>query len=62
MSWDSLVESLDQKVWVLSGRDIMKTMSIGSFSLPDTVKKIDAALYDESTGKALLFTDTSYYW
>uniref|UniRef100_A0A4W6E381 interstitial collagenase n=1 Tax=Lates calcarifer TaxID=8187 RepID=A0A4W6E381_LATCA len=35
--------------------------SISSFGLPETVKKVDAALYNEDTGKTLFFVGSNYY-
>ncbi|KAB5543273.1 hypothetical protein PHYPO_G00077200 [Pangasianodon hypophthalmus] len=49
-----------QKVWALSGYDVVNHMNISSFSLPAKVKKINAALYDD-TGKTLFFVGKSYY-
>ncbi|XP_026799469.3 collagenase 3 [Pangasianodon hypophthalmus] len=50
-----------EKVWALNGYDIVKRMSLSSFRLSDGVKKIDAAFYDISSGKALFFVGKSYY-
>ncbi|KAF4082319.1 hypothetical protein AMELA_G00150190 [Ameiurus melas] len=50
-----------QKVWALNGYDVVNRKSLGSFSLPAKVKKITAAVYDESTGKMLFFVGKSYY-
>ncbi|KAK3521684.1 hypothetical protein QTP70_015582 [Hemibagrus guttatus] len=50
-----------QKVWALRGYDIVKRMSLSAFSLPAAVKQLDAALYDEYTGKVLFFVGRSYY-
>nr|ADD84682.1 matrix metalloproteinase 13 [Ictalurus punctatus] len=50
-----------QKVWALSGYDVVQRLSLSSFGLPDTVKKIDAAVYDVDTEKALFFLGKSYY-
>ncbi|XP_066506771.1 collagenase 3-like [Hoplias malabaricus] len=53
----------DQKVWALFGYDLVKgyPKALSSVGLPSKVKKISAALYDESTGKTLFFTDNNYY-
>ncbi|XP_017344516.1 collagenase 3 [Ictalurus punctatus] len=50
-----------QKVWALSGYDVVNRMNLSSFRLPAKVKKINAAVYDESTGKMLFFVGKSYY-
>ncbi|XP_027014212.2 collagenase 3-like [Tachysurus fulvidraco] len=50
-----------QKVWVLSGYDVVKRMNLISFGLPAEVKKLNAAFYDEHTAKMLFFVDKSYY-
>ncbi|XP_029105133.1 collagenase 3-like [Scleropages formosus] len=52
-----------QKIWALSGYDVVsgypKTLS--SMGVPQSVKKITAALYDKDSGKVLLFNKTHYY-
>ncbi|XP_027014203.1 collagenase 3-like [Tachysurus fulvidraco] len=50
-----------QKVWALSGYDIVRSTSLRSFGLPASVKKIDAALYDQYSAKLLVFVGRSYY-
>lgn len=52
-----------RKVWALSGYDLVPgyPKSISSFGLPETVKKVDAALYNEDTGKTLFFVGSNYY-
>ncbi|MCJ8742230.1 hypothetical protein PDJAM_G00079660 [Pangasius djambal] len=50
-----------QKVWALNGYDIVKRKNLSSFRLSAAVKKIDAAVYDISSGKALFFVGKSYY-
>lgn len=54
------IHSSGQKVWTLSGYDIMKHVSLSNFSLPANVKKISAALYEDSE-KMLLFVGKTYY-
>ncbi|KAJ8275889.1 hypothetical protein COCON_G00076410 [Conger conger] len=52
-----------RQVWALSGYDIVSSYprSISSMGLPDTVKKITAALYEVHSGKTLFFVDKYYY-
>ncbi|KAM9455328.1 collagenase 3-like [Clarias gariepinus] len=50
-----------QKVWALNGYDIVKRLNLGSFRLPASVKRIDAALYDINSRKVLFFVGRSYY-
>ncbi|CAI5644392.1 collagenase 3 [Oreochromis niloticus] len=51
------------KVWAFSGYDLVSgyPKPISSFGLPKTVKKVDAALYDEQSGKTLFFVGSEYY-
>ncbi|KAF4082318.1 hypothetical protein AMELA_G00150180 [Ameiurus melas] len=49
-----------QKVWALSGYDVVNRVNLRSFTLPAKVKKINAALYAD-TGKTLFFVGKSYY-
>uniref|UniRef100_A0A3Q3CLQ9 interstitial collagenase n=1 Tax=Haplochromis burtoni TaxID=8153 RepID=A0A3Q3CLQ9_HAPBU len=53
----------DQKVWAFSGYDLVSgyPKPISSFGLPKTVKRVDAALYDEQSGKTLFFVGSEYY-
>ncbi|XP_072301550.1 uncharacterized protein [Eucyclogobius newberryi] len=53
----------DRQVWAFSAYDLEPgyPKSISSFGLPKTVKKIDAALYDEKTRKTLFFVGDQYY-
>ncbi|KAI1903687.1 hypothetical protein AGOR_G00029790 [Albula goreensis] len=53
----------DRQVWALSGNNVVRgyPRSISSMGLPNTVKKISAALYEERSGKTLLFIDNYYY-
>ncbi|XP_064206024.1 collagenase 3a [Anguilla rostrata] len=53
----------DRQVWALAGYDLVRgyPKSISSMGLPNTVKKITAALYEEHSGKTLLFVDNYYY-
>uniref|UniRef100_A0A6Q2X2I4 Peptidase metallopeptidase domain-containing protein n=1 Tax=Esox lucius TaxID=8010 RepID=A0A6Q2X2I4_ESOLU len=52
-----------RKVWAISGYDIVSgyPKSLKSMGLPQTVKKIDAALYDEGSSKTLFFVGDYYY-
>ncbi|XP_030602059.1 collagenase 3a [Archocentrus centrarchus] len=52
-----------QKVWAFSGYDLVRgyPKPISSFGLPKTVKKVDAALHDQQTGKTLFFVGSDYY-
>ncbi|XP_018548146.1 collagenase 3a [Lates calcarifer] len=60
---DSVLLFKGRKVWALSGYDLVPgyPKSISSFGLPETVKKVDAALYNEDTGKTLFFVGSNYY-
>lgn len=35
--------------------------SISSYGLPKDIKKVDAVLYDEHSGKTLFFVERNYY-
>uniref|UniRef100_A0A8B9LGA2 interstitial collagenase n=1 Tax=Astyanax mexicanus TaxID=7994 RepID=A0A8B9LGA2_ASTMX len=52
-----------QKVWALFGYDVAKgyPKPLSSLGLPKTVQKVSAALYDQESGKTLLFVDDVYY-
>ncbi|KAG9329982.1 hypothetical protein JZ751_028377 [Albula glossodonta] len=52
-----------RRVWALSGYDLVRgyPKSITSMGLPNTVKKITAAVHEEHSGKTLLFIDDYYY-
>uniref|UniRef100_A0A3P8N8W9 interstitial collagenase n=1 Tax=Astatotilapia calliptera TaxID=8154 RepID=A0A3P8N8W9_ASTCA len=52
-----------QQVWAFSGYDLVSgyPKPISSFGLPKKVKKVDAALYDEQSGKTLFFVGSEYY-
>ncbi|KAF7700950.1 collagenase 3-like [Silurus meridionalis] len=50
-----------QKVWALSGYDIVKQLTLQNFGFPASLKKIDSALYDERSGRALFFVGKTYY-
>ncbi|KAI3371545.1 hypothetical protein L3Q82_024133, partial [Scortum barcoo] len=52
-----------REMWAFSGYDLVRgyPKSISSFGLPEHVKKIDAALYDEDSGKTLFFVGSKYY-
>ncbi|XP_044078701.1 collagenase 3-like [Siniperca chuatsi] len=60
---DSVLLFKDRRVWAFSGYDLVPgyPKSISNFGLPSTVKKIDAALYDEKSGKTLFFVGRDYY-
>ncbi|XP_053331722.1 collagenase 3-like isoform X1 [Clarias gariepinus] len=49
-----------QKVWAINGYDVVNRINLSSFSLPTKVKKINAAVYDD-TGKILFFVGKTYY-
>lgn len=53
----------DRKVWAFRGYDLVSgyPKSISMFGLPETVKKIDATLYNEDAGKILFFVGTTQY-
>lgn len=50
-------------MWAFRGYDLVAgyPKSISSFGLPKTVKKVDAALSDEESGKMLFFVDRMLY-
>lgn len=50
-------------MWAFRGYDLLANypMSISTWGLPTTVKRLDAALYDNQRGKMLLFADNVYY-
>ncbi|XP_055063851.2 collagenase 3-like [Misgurnus anguillicaudatus] len=52
-----------EKVWALYGYDLARgyPKHISSFGLPNEVKKVDAALFDEQTYKILFFADNKIY-
>ncbi|XP_019110593.2 collagenase 3a isoform X4 [Larimichthys crocea] len=60
---DSVLLFKGQRVWAFSGYDLVSgyPKSISSFGLPESVKKIDAALHDEESGKTLFFVGNEYY-
>ncbi|KAL3971478.1 hypothetical protein ACER0C_026997 [Sarotherodon galilaeus] len=60
---DSVLLFKGHKVWAFSGYDLVSgyPKPISSFGLPKTVKKVDAALYDEQSGKTLFFVGSEYY-
>uniref|UniRef100_A0A3Q3BSW4 Peptidase metallopeptidase domain-containing protein n=1 Tax=Haplochromis burtoni TaxID=8153 RepID=A0A3Q3BSW4_HAPBU len=64
-TWENSTSYLftDQKVWAFSGYDLVSgyPKPISSFGLPKTVKRVDAALYDEQSGKTLFFVGSEYY-
>ncbi|XP_064833157.1 uncharacterized protein LOC135547862 [Oncorhynchus masou masou] len=53
----------DHQVWALYGYDIVPgyPRNLKSLGLPRTVKKVDAALYDEHSRKTLFFVGDNYY-
>ncbi|XP_030648199.1 collagenase 3-like [Chanos chanos] len=52
-----------QKIWAINGYDVARgyPKSLSSMGLPESVKRITAALYDQATGKIYLFVDKMYY-
>uniref|UniRef100_UPI0037E7A991 collagenase 3a n=1 Tax=Semicossyphus pulcher TaxID=241346 RepID=UPI0037E7A991 len=60
---DSVLLFKGRQVWALSGYNLLQgyPKSISSFGLPESVKKIDAAMYDTETGKTLFFVGSKYY-
>lgn len=50
-------------MWAFSGYDLVSgyPKPISSFGLPKQLKKIDAALYDEHSGKTLFISGHKYY-
>lgn len=53
----------DRRVWAFRGYDLLANYpaSISTWGLPTAVKRLDAALYDDQTGKMLLFAGSVYY-
>lgn len=53
----------DHQVWAFRGYDPVSgyPKSISTFGLPMTVRKIDAALYNEQSGKILFFAGNMQY-
>lgn len=53
----------DRRVWAFRGYDPIADYpkSISTFGLPTTVEKIDAALYDEQSGKISFFVGSMQY-
>ncbi|XP_076606562.1 collagenase 3a [Chaetodon auriga] len=60
---DNVLLFKGRSVWAFSGYDLVRgyPKSISSFGLPKNIKKIDAALYDVSSGKTLFFVGNKYY-
>ncbi|XP_035522456.1 LOW QUALITY PROTEIN: collagenase 3-like [Morone saxatilis] len=60
---DNILLFKGRRVWAFSGYDLVRgyPKSISSFGLPESVSKIDAALYDVESGKTLFFVGSSYY-
>ncbi|XP_051257259.1 collagenase 3a isoform X1 [Dicentrarchus labrax] len=60
---DNILLFKGRRVWAFSGYDLVSgyPKSISSFGLPESVSKIDAALYDVESGKTLFFVGSSYY-
>lgn len=54
---------LGRQVWAYRGYDLAAgyPRSISAFGLPKKTKKINAAAFDERTGKILFFVDDYYY-
>ncbi|XP_061819128.1 collagenase 3-like isoform X1 [Nerophis lumbriciformis] len=51
------------QVWSFRGYDLVQSYprTLSHFGLPKSVKKVDAVLYDEESGKSLFFVGKSYY-
>ncbi|XP_028977084.2 collagenase 3-like [Esox lucius] len=60
---DNVIIFKDRQVWALSGYDVVPgyPKNLQNLGLPNTVKKVDAALYDEDSGKTLFFVGEYYY-
>uniref|UniRef100_A0A3B5AS42 interstitial collagenase n=1 Tax=Stegastes partitus TaxID=144197 RepID=A0A3B5AS42_9TELE len=60
---DRLLLFKGRRVWAFNAYDLAPgyPKSISSFGLPQSVKKVDAVLYDQASGKTLLFAGDSYY-
>ncbi|KAM9729220.1 collagenase 3a [Menidia menidia] len=60
---DRILVFKDRRVWAFSAYDLAPgyPKSISTFGLPKTVKKVDAALYDQRSSKTLFFVGDSYY-
>ncbi|KAM4620057.1 collagenase 3a [Polymixia lowei] len=52
-----------RKVWAFSGYNLVQgyPKTLSSFGLPRSVKKVDAALYDQETRKTLFIANNYYY-
>lgn len=50
-------------MWALNGYEVVDGYPkyINTLGLPNTVKKVDAAVHISDTGKTLLFTDEEYW-
>ncbi|TKS83771.1 Collagenase 3 [Collichthys lucidus] len=60
---DSVLLFKGDRVWAFRAYDLVSgyPKPISSFGLPESVKKIDAALHDEESGKSLFFVGNEYY-
>ncbi|XP_074527741.1 matrix metalloproteinase-18-like [Halichoeres trimaculatus] len=60
---DSVLIFKGRQVWAFSGYNAVPGFpkSISSFGLPESVKKVDAALYDVRSRKTLFFVGSQYY-
>nr|WMC20660.1 matrix metalloproteinase 18 [Paralichthys olivaceus] len=60
---DSVLFFKGRQVWAFSGYNLVQgyPKSISSFGLPKTMEKVDAALYNKHTRKALFFVGREYY-
>ncbi|XP_008330466.1 collagenase 3-like [Cynoglossus semilaevis] len=60
---DLLMLFKGHRVWAYSAYDLARGFpkSISSFGFPETVKKVDGAMYDEASQKTLFFVGDMYY-
>uniref|UniRef100_A0A671W9N3 interstitial collagenase n=1 Tax=Sparus aurata TaxID=8175 RepID=A0A671W9N3_SPAAU len=60
---DNVLVFKGRKVWAFSGYDLVRgyPKPLSSLGLPQTVKKVDAALYDRHSRKTLFFVGSNYY-
>ncbi|XP_071756917.1 collagenase 3-like [Centroberyx gerrardi] len=60
---DTVLLFKGRKVWAFSGSDVVRgyPKPLTSIGLPRSVKKVDAALYNEETHKTLFFVGKHYY-
>ncbi|KAM9321160.1 uncharacterized protein PAF06_005716 [Gastrophryne carolinensis] len=60
---DQVIVFKGAKYWVMSGYEVTKDSpkSIYDLGFPRTVRKVDAAVHDDSTGKTFLFVDDKFW-